>query len=414
MPDLKELRGKLDERRDTLATIFAEAKTDDANTLDLSKATGLKGKDDTARVAEIKALNDEIDAIAAEAKPLEEAEAEVTRAKRNAEKAGEFKGRGNAPEQKGREREEKQVKSFGEMFTDANVGTTHKGREVELSDFELKTAFTTAAGWAPEALRTGRVVLDAQRPIQVIDLIPASTTDQSAIVYMEETTFTNNAVETAEGIGFGEAALALTERTSPVRKIPVFIPVTDEQLEDVAQVQSYLTNRLTFMLRQRLDGQILVGDGNAPNLEGFLTVSNVQTQAKGSDPSPDAIYKGMTKVRVTGRAFPNAVVYHPNDWQDIRLLRTADGIYIWGNPSEAGPEKIWGLPVVQSDAITEGTALVGDFANFSDLATKRGITVKVSDSHDTYFTTGKQAVRADTRVALTVYRPEAFCEVTGL
>ena len=211
-----------------------------------------------------------------------------------------------------------------------------------------------------------------------------------------------------------EAALALTEQSSPVRKIAVFLPVTDEQLEDEQQARGYINNRLPFMLRQRLDGQVLVGNGTAPNLRGFLNVVGIQTQAKGADPVPDAIYKGMVLSRVTGRAFPNAVVFHPLDWQDVRLLRTADGIYIWGSPSEAGPARIWGLPVVESDAITQNTALVGDFANFSELSVRRGIDVQVSNSHGTYFVEGKQAVRADMRVALVVYRPAAFCTVTGV
>jgi HK97 family phage major capsid protein len=231
---------------------------------------------------------------------------------------------------------------------------------------------------------------------------------------MEETTFTNAAAETAEAGTYPEAALALTEQTSPVRKIAVFLPVTDEQLEDVPQVQGYLNNRLPFFLRQRLDGQVLNGNGTAPNLRGFLNVVGIQTQAKGADPVPDAIYKAMTKIRVTGRATPGTVIIHPNDWQDIRLLRTADGLYIWGSPADQGPERIWGLPIVQADSLTEGTALVGDFAGYSELASRRGIEVKVSDSHGTFFVEGKQAVRADFRVALVVYRPEAFCSVTGI
>jgi HK97 family phage major capsid protein len=168
------------------------------------------------------------------------------------------------------------------------------------------------------------------------------------------------------------------------------------------------------MIRQRLDSQILVGNGTPPNLRGLLNVVGIQTQAKGTDPTPDAVYKAITKVRTVGFAEPNVAIFHPNDWQDVRLLRTADGLYIWGNPSEAGPERIWGLTVAQAVALTENTGVVGDFANFSELAVRRGMDVQVSNSHDVFFTAGKQAVRADMRVALVYYRPAAFCTVTGI
>lgn len=311
------------------------------------------------------------------------------------------------------------ARSLGAQFVESKqfrnylANKPQESDTVELEGVNLKTLMTTTTGWVPETTRSGLVVPYATRPIQVTDIIPQISTTQNAYVYMEETTFTNAAVETAEGGSKPEAALALTERTSPVRKIAVWIPVTDEQLDDVPGIQSYIEQRLSFMVAQRLDSQILVGTGVGVNLLGILNVVGVQTQAKGADPTPDAVYKAMTKVRVTGRAIPGAFVTHPNDWQDVRLLRTVDGIYIWGSPSDVGPERIWGLPVVITDAITEGTGLVGDFNNFSLLVERMGMTIKVGFPNDD-FLKNQRSIVAEIRVALAITRPTAFSTVTGI
>jgi hypothetical protein len=43
-----------------------------------------------------------------------------------------------------------------------------------------------------------------------------------------------------------------------------------------------------------------------------------------------------------------------------------------------------------------------------------GLQLKVSDQHSDYFIKHKQAIRANIRAALVVFRATAFCEVTGL
>jgi HK97 family phage major capsid protein len=312
----------------------------------------------------------------------------------------------------------RRVKSFGEVFVASKAlkayreGRANQNYSSE-EDVSLKTLMTTSAGFAPQSTRIPGLVIDkATRPIQLLDVIPAGPTDMAAVVYMDETTRTHSAAERSEGGTYAEDAFAYTQRTETVRSIGTSLPVTDEQLEDVAGLQTLIDNRLTFSLRQRLDGQILVGDGNAPNLTGIKNKASIQTQAKSTDSAPDAFFKAMTKVRVTGRALPNLAIAHPTDWQNIRLLRTADGIYIWGSPSEAGPERMWGLNVVQCDADSAGTGYVVD-TTFMQYYEKKGAIVEVGFS-GTQFVEGKRTLRATLRGTLVIFRAAAICSVTGL
>lgn len=415
---LQEITGKLEERRARLSEIFTQAGPD----TDMTKVTVISGST-AEKVDHIRALNDEISDLQKQAEPLHQQASEIERARRNTEELGTLQPHPGHGQPGAGRREQTQPKSLGELFvtSDAYKGYRRGSRapgpmaELGLNPNEIMaTLFETTAGWAPESMRTGRVVDKALRPIQLADIVPTAQTTQAAIVYMEETTATTGAATRAEGATYVASTLVLTQRSKTVRSIGTSIPVTDEQLEDVAQAQSYIDGRLGFFVRQELDDQLMNGTDVAPELDGITGFTDLQTQAKGTDPTPDAVHKAMTKIRVTGRAFPTHYITHPNDWQEVRLLRTADGIYIWGSPSESGPERIWGLQVVQADVIAEGTGLVGDFSPaMIQLFIRRGLEVQVGyDSSD--FVSGKVTVRAGLRAALVGYRGAAFCTVTGI
>lgn len=310
-------------------------------------------------------------------------------------------------------------KTLGDLFVESKAyregWRKNKQKDIRVTlDIGLKTLFETTAGFAPESVRSGLVVPDAVLSLaEVVDLMPAFPISQPQFVYMEETTRTHAAAETAEGAAFPESTFVFTQRTSTVRKIADSIPVTDEQLEDEGQARSLLDQRLRFGLRRRLATQILTGDGTGNNLEGVLNVTGIQTQAKGTDSIMAAAYKAMTLVRFTGAAEPSAFVFHPNDWQDVVLSQETTGPFIWGHPSMVPMVRLWGLPVAVSTGITENTALCGDFRNFARLDERRGISVQAGYV-GTQFTEGEITLRADLRTAFTVTRPAAMCTITGI
>lgn len=438
LKQLTEKRNELAAKQKALAKVFEEAKhqQDGKDVMDMDRVACLgEGLTAHQKAAKIREMNAELTDLAKQVEDLTGA------VKAMDDQAGRQdlldralgvlhpepgSGKGGHQGDRGGAFERALQKTLGDLFVESPAfkkfsRVEKRGPSVELDldtdaglkGISLKTLLTTT-GFAPEATRMGLILPGALRRPVVSDLIPQGTTNQNAIKFMEETTTTNAVAAVAEGADKPESALAFTERTSAVRKLATVLPVTDELMEDEPAMRSYVEARLRLFLMLAEETELISGSGVAPHLLGMLTVPNIQTQAKGGDPGPDAVYKAMTKIRVGSFLEPTGVIFHPNDWQDFRLLRTADGIYIWGSPSDPGPERIWGLPIVQTVAMTENTAIVAAFDTCMQIFRRNQVAFAVSDQHSDFFIKNQLMLRVEERLAFAVYRPAGICTVTGL
>jgi HK97 family phage major capsid protein len=315
------------------------------------------------------------------------------------------------------------TKSLGERFVNSEAYKSWRpggGQQQaffeapEQLDFAGKVTFTTAVSTLTEYDRQPGMIMLGQQALTVADLIAPGETTMNTIRYVREDTYTNAATIVAEGGTKPEAAFDTSEVDAPVRKIAATAKVTDEMFADFPVIRDYVDNRLRFMVGQQEEAQLLLGNGTPPNIQGIETTSGIQTQALGTDPIPDAVFKAITKIASVGFFAADGVVIHPLDWQNVKLLKTADGIYIWGHPADAGPNRLWGLPVVATVAQTQHTAFVGAFKLGAQIFRRQGITVETTNSNVDDFVKNLITIRAEERLALAVYRPLAFCTVTGL
>lgn len=333
-------------------------------------------------------------------------------------------------------------KTIGESFVNSEAFKGYQEAGVKGLDSTVKFSpmgykATLGAGlsqnFPPEVLRQPGILESALRdPDAVIGLFDQIETDQNSFAYMEETTFTNAAAEQAEEATTAEATLDFTEKTASIRKIGVFLPVTEELLADVNGIQGYVNSRLGTMIKLRLDGQIMDGDGSAPNLDGLLNTSGINSFQFGSYSGElgrlGQIYQAITEIRKDAFVEPDAIIMHPSDWYDIitsvtDVATTTSGaaaknplFVVAGGFGDGVAPRLWGLPVVTTSAVNAGTQMVGKFGGgeAAHLVMRQGLDLAVSDSHSDFFLKGKLAIRATMRVGLVVYRPTAFCKLTQM
>jgi HK97 family phage major capsid protein len=336
-------------------------------------------------------------------------------------------------------------KSLGDRFVGSAefkslMGSVPNGRfgekaRVQSQPFGVKDLLTgvnrtTSAGALLTPQQLGLLDPFYQRPLTIRDLVTPGQTTTDVIEYVKLISVTNNAAPVAEATSAGpisatgtvvtpvqaglkpESAMLFEKATTNVKTIAHWIPATKRALSDAGQIKTLIDAFLIYGLDEELEDQIVSGDGEGENFLGVDATSGVQTEAGGVGDDAFAITrKARTKVRLGGRSVPTAYVMHPIDWQNIDLMRDGDERFYGAGPFAMSTPSLWGLPVVESEALTPGTAYVADWKK-AVLWDREQASIQVTDSHSDFFIRNLVAILAELRAAFAILRPAAFVKIT--
>ncbi|TPJ86949.1 MULTISPECIES: phage major capsid protein [unclassified Mesorhizobium] len=260
--------------------------------------------------------------------------------------------------------------------------------------------------------RVPGIVTPPNRQLTIRDLLAPGQTVSSSVEYVKETGYTNNARPVTEGTTKPKSDLTFNLVTTPVRTIAHIFKASRQIMDDAPALASYINARGTYGLKFVEETQLLNGNGTGQNLNGILPQATAFAPAFNPTGETAIDRVRLALLQVILAEYPaSGIVLNPIDWARIELTKDNEGRYIVGNAQSPIGPTLWGLPVVQTQAMAAGEFLTGAFNLAAQIFDRMGVEVLLSTENSDDFEKNMMTLRIEERLALAVYRPEAF--VTG-
>ncbi|EJF91676.1 phage major capsid protein [Bartonella tamiae] len=316
--------------------------------------------------------------------------------------------------------QEMSQKSLGEQFVEneefkamaasPNMKSTYSmSVKADITSVNDGNAGSAGAAIAPNRL-SGIQTLPQQR-LTIRNLLSAGRTNSPLIQYVQETGFTNSTAPVKEGELKPQSDIKLADKDVGTKVIAHWMRATKQILSDFPQLRSFIDERLIYGLKLVEEKQLLNGDGTGENLHGIIPQATQYNAPQGlTSPTPvtgiDVLRIAMLQAALA--EYPaTGHVLNPIDWTSIELLKDTQGRYIIGNPQGTLNPTLWSLPVVTTQAIEVNKFLTGAFALGAQIFDQWNSRIEVGFQNDD-FTRNKVTILGEERLALAVYRPEAF------
>jgi HK97 family phage major capsid protein len=246
-------------------------------------------------------------------------------------------------------------------------------------------------------------------PLTIRSVMSSIAVSTNMVNALREASFTNDAAEVAEGAAKPESDATFEQYNVPITTVAHWIKISNQLLADAPAVVAYIETRLRDGLAQRIDAQLLNGNGTAPNLSGLTDSGNFTAYtAVADDLLVDAINRAKYQLWATGNA-PDTVIVNPADWGAMERTRegSGTGMYLYGMPGVSGISNPFGVQIVMSNHMAAGSFLIGALRNSAVIYNRSGAVVEMGYVNDD-FTKNLVTLRAEERLGLGVERPSAI------
>lgn len=299
------------------------------------------------------------------------------------------------------------IVTAGEEFVKSERFKQLVAGQVERARIEVKNTVTAVSGVTTFPMQRTDVVPGDFAPLSIRGLFRSIPVATNMVTSLREEAWTNSAAEVSQGAAKPESDLTFEQYNVPITTVAHWIKVSNQLLADAPAIVSYIETRLRDGLAQRIDAQLLNGDGTSPNLSGLTDSGNFTTYTPSSDDTlVDAINRAKYLLWARGYA-PDTVIVNPADWGAMERLReSSGGAYLYGMPGVAAGVNPFGVRVVLSSNMSTGYFWIGNVARAATLYERQGSVIEMGYV-DKDFTNNLVTIRAEERLGLGVDVPSA-------
>lgn len=287
--------------------------------------------------------------------------------------------------------------------------------DLKIGVFNAITSLPGSGGALLPEQRDSDFVTPPNQKMVIKDLITVGETSGALIKFFRELSRTGAAgIVPDDGVTVKPLIDKTWEAASEeVRTIAGRMEIHKHMLDDLPALRTDIDNTLRYEVDKAENAQILAGDGSDEyNMSGLITNATLYAQTA-REPATvtilDRLRLAMLQVSAAGYVTDGHVL-SIWDWAAAEMLKDTTNRYIYGNPfQETATPRLWGRPVVDTEAMPEGDFLSGAFKLAATYYERQEIEILLSSENRDNFDKNMLTVRGEKRGVLAVKRPLALC-----
>ena len=310
--------------------------------------------------------------------------------------------------------------SITQSINDGVLDGITKG-DYNAAKFEMKTVgdmsfADNTTGTVGVDERVAGIKADALRAQHVRAYLPQGSTSAHTVSFVKESGVEGAPTAIAGGATLPQSDFNLVETSVKLEKIGTFLRITEEMINDIPALTSFLSARIPQRILSVEDTQILNGDGSTPNLDGLFTDGTAWgaggfANAIESANEYDVLITGLNQLQLSNYS-ANVIMMNPTDLHKIVLLKSTANEYLKNQVYQGLQPSVGGVPIVTNTAVTAGKFLIMDSNRATQLWIRENLSVEFSRDDSTNFRDGFITVRATERIALSNYEAAGIVQGT--